>query len=86
MINNDVEDSVLLTEYDQADQQLYKSIKEKEQQYQKVFEELSTVRSELRVVKQENAWTKTVKLGLEEEVATLKDILKQKKQVLPDQS
>lgn len=83
MINTE-EDSVLLTEVEQlADDQLYRSIKEKEQQYQKVFEELSIVRSEMRVVKQENAWMRTIKVGLEEEVATLKDILRQKKQVPP---
>ena len=81
MINTE-EDSVLLTEADQAvDEQLSLNMKEKEQQYQRAFEELSAVRSELRVVKQENSWMRTVKTGLEEEVVTCKDILRQKKQV-----
>jgi hypothetical protein len=33
------------------------------------------------MARQENQWFKTVKCGLEEEVVTLKDTLKEKKQV-----
>jgi hypothetical protein len=65
-MSNDVEDSVLLTEVSQlAEENLYRSIQEREIEYQRVFEELSTIRSELRVVRQENQWFKTVKCGLE---------------------
>jgi hypothetical protein len=65
-MSNDVEDSVLLTEVSQlAEENLYRTIQEREIEYQRVFEELSTIRSELRVVRQENQWFKTVKCGLE---------------------